>query len=182
MTASHPGPQMSPPRVCSAGGGSPAQPALSRAVPSVGLWWPWLCLSPNHPCPKDGDPPPDLRGVTPSWGRVFPHVQSVPSGAATCGSSPMLHHLLPPRRVWLHPMCNCRLLRGLPKPPLPQTSWTQLLHTSLQPPLTSWSSLSSCSPARSLCYLPCKCTADLIFILGPLLAGTPAQTVTSQPR
>lgn len=64
----------------------------------------------------------------------------------------------------LHPVCNCRLLLlDTPRHLLPQTGWVQLLCTSLQLHLTSWSSLPSCSPAHGLCYLPCKCSLPWLF-------------------
>lgn len=123
---------MSPPQTCSTDGGSPAQHAHSKAAPSVTIWWPQLCLSPNHH-------PPRMETSLPPWcitlrERGFPRVQPLPSGAAVCGCCPLLHHLLPQSRMWLHPVCNHRLM--------------------LDPPSLSFPRLTGCSSSTPPCSFP----------------------------
>jgi len=88
--------------------------------------------------PMDGHPPPFCWATGKG---IFPNAQ--PKLLSSTSSLPLLHHLVPLGRVWVHHICNwpassCRLLSGAPQPPLPHIKPVQL-----PPPLLAHHSLST---------------------------------------
>lgn len=133
------------------------------------IWWPQLCLSPKHH-------PPSMETSLSPWcitfqERGFPRVQPLPSGTAACDCYPLLHHLLPPSRMWLHPVCNCRLLLDPSSLSFPRLAGC----SSSTPPCNSpWQAgLPSPSAAQHTVRVICHASAQLTCVQSDLLTFSP---------